>query len=73
MTLGAFLGSLSIEMKVDADRFLLSELKRDIPCYLTVSEEVIVIVSNPEEGILTDLACFLKEIEASHVVWVVEI
>jgi hypothetical protein len=59
VTLGALIGTISIEMKTNADLYLLSELKRDIPSYLDVSSGVVVIVSNPKEGIVEDFRVYL--------------
>ncbi len=73
VTLGALIGTISIEMKTNADLYLLSELKRDIPSYLDVSSSVVVIVSNPKEGIVEDFWTYLHAKELSNKVWVVKI
>jgi hypothetical protein len=73
VTLGALIGTIGIEMKTNADSFLLYELKRDIPGYLCVSSSVIVIVSNPMEGIVEGFKSFLREKGLLDDVWIVEI
>lgn len=73
VTLGALIGTTSIEMKTNAGSMLLNELKRDIPCYFDVSTSIIIIVSNPEEGIVEDLRAFLQAKGLTKNVWVIEI
>ena len=73
VTLGALIGTISIEMKANADLFLLSELKRDITSYLTVSNSVIVIVSSPKDGIVDEFTSFLREKGLEDDVLIVEI
>jgi hypothetical protein len=73
VTLGALIGSTSLEVKGKADELMLYELKRDIPGYLEVSSELVVILENPENGVKGQLERFLDERGISPRVWIVEI
>ncbi len=73
VTLGALIGSTSLEVKNRATMKHLDELMRDINGYLVFSKQLIVLFIDTEDDIVARFRSYLDDKERTRIVRVVEI